>query len=126
VCIFGGESKRAVAALKTAMRLSPHHPAWITYHFGLANLWAGDLAAAEAAAHAYLQQEPDDPFALTNLAIVYGFQQREDDAAELISKLKNKFPAFGMGDIILSNRYKEREKLDRVVDILRRAGLPDF
>ena len=125
VCIYGGESERAVAALKTAMRLSPYHPTWYTYHFALANLWTGDLAEAQAAAEAYRRQEPDDPFRYTNLATVYAFQQREDDAARMISELKRRFPAFGMGDIILSKRYKEREKLDRVVDVLRRAGLPD-
>jgi hypothetical protein len=43
----------------------------------------------------------------------------------LISELKRRSPAFGVKDIILSNRYKEREKLDRVVDVLRRAGLPN-
>jgi adenylate cyclase len=125
VCIYGGESERAVAALKTAMRLSPYHPAWYTYHFALANLWTGDLAAAQQAAEAYREVEPDDPFGYTNLATVYAFQQREDDAAGMISELRKRFPAFGTADIILSKRYKEREKLDRVVGVLRRAGLPD-
>jgi TolB-like protein len=125
VCIFGGQSAKAVAALRTAMRLSPHHPSWYTYHFALANAWAGDPAAARDAGEAYLRQEPDDPFGLTNLAIVYAFQQREDDAAALMSELRKRFPAFGVGDIILSNRYKEREKLDRVIGVLRRAGLPN-
>lgn len=124
VCIFGGESERAVAALKTAMRLSPYHPTWYSYQFTLANLWAGDLAAAEAAARSYFRQEPDDPYAYTSLATVYAFQQREDDAAGMISELKKRFPAFAMRDIVLSKRYKEREKLDRVVEVLRRAGLP--
>ena len=123
-CIFGGESERAVAALKTAMRLSPYHPNWYTYQFALANLWNGDLATAEEAAQSYLQQEPDDPFAYTNLATVYAFQQREDDAAGLITELRKRFPAFSMADIILAKRYKEREKLDRQVDVLRQAGLP--
>ena len=122
--IYGGDPQRAVAALKTAMRLSPYHPAWYTYQFALANLWTGDLAAAQAAAEAHLEQEPDDPYSYIMLATVYGFQHREEDAVRTISELRNKFPAFGMGDIILSQRYKEREKLDRVVEVLRRAGLP--
>jgi tetratricopeptide (TPR) repeat protein len=124
VCIYGGESERAVAALKTAMRLSPYHPAWYIYHFALANLWAGDLTAAQQAAEAYREAEPDDPFGYTNLATVYAFQRRDDDAAGIISELKKRFPEFGTPDIILSKRYKEREKLDRIVDVLRRAGLP--
>jgi adenylate cyclase len=123
VCIFGGESERAVAALKTAMRLSPHHPNWYSYQFTLANLWAGDLAAAEAAALRYFQLEPEDPFAFTNLATVYAFQQREAEAAATISELKKKFPVFGTRDIVLAKRYKEREKLDRILDVLNRAGL---
>ena len=125
VCIYGGESERAVAALRTAMRLSPHHPSWHTYHFALACLWTGDLAAAQQAAEAYREAEPDDPFGYTNLATVYAFQQREADAAGLITELKKRFPAFGMGDIRLAKRYKEREKLERIVAALRRAGLPD-
>jgi TolB-like protein/tetratricopeptide (TPR) repeat protein len=125
VCIYGGESERAVAALLTAMRLSPYHPSWMIYHFALASLWTGDLAAAQEAAETYRRQEPDDPFGYTNLAIVYAFQKREADAAALILELRRRFPAFGMGDIILAKRYKEREKLEWLVDVLRRAGLPD-
>lgn len=123
VCIYGGESERAVAALKTAMRLSPYHPSWYTYHFALANLWTGDLLTAQQAAEAYRAAEPDDPFGYTNLAIVYAFQQREDDAAFLITELRKRFPAFNIADIILAKRYKEREKLDRIVGVLRGVGL---
>ena len=125
VCIYGGESERAVAALKTAMRLSPYYPAWYTYNFALANLWSGSLATAQEAAEAHLKQEPDEPYSYLILATVYGFQQREDDAVRTISELKKRFPAFGIKEIMLSQRYKEREKLDRVVEVLRRAGLPD-
>ena len=124
VCIYGGESERAVAALKTAMRLSPHHPSWYTYHFALANLWTGDLTTAQEAAETYREIEPDDPFGYTNLATVCAFQNREEDAVALISELRKRFPAFSTEDIILSKRYKERQKLERQLTVLRRAGLP--
>jgi adenylate cyclase len=125
VCIYAGDGATAAAALKTAMRLSPHYPAWYTYNFALANLWLGKLAAAQEAAEAYLRLEPNDPFAHTNLATVYGFQQRAEDAARTVSELREKFPEFGIEEIILSQRYKERDRLDRVVEVLRNAGLPD-
>lgn len=125
VCIYGGESERAVAALKTAMRLSPYCPTWYTYQFALANLWNGNLATAQEAAEMYLQQEPDESYSYLILATVYGFQQREDDAVRTISELKKRFPAFDIKELMLSQRYKERDKLDRVVEVLRRAGLPD-
>lgn len=84
----------------------------------------GNLAAAQEAAETYLQQEPDEPYAYMNLATIYGFQEREDDAARAVLRLREKFPVFGMKDVILSQRYKEREKLDRVIEVLRRADLP--
>jgi adenylate cyclase len=124
VCIYGGESERAVAALKTAMRLSPHHPSWYTYHFALANLWTGDLATAQEAAETYREVEPDDPFGYTNLATVYAFQNRAEDASAVMSELRERFPAFSTEDIILSKRYKERHKLERQLAVLRQAGLP--
>jgi adenylate cyclase len=123
--VYAGESEKATAALKTALRLSPYNPSWYTFYNVLANLWSGDLPTAQEAAEIYLQQEPDEPYGYINLATVYGFQQRADDAARVISELKARFPAFGMKEVIFSQCYRQREKLDRVVEVLRRAGLPE-
>jgi tetratricopeptide (TPR) repeat protein len=125
VCIYAGDPAAALAALKTAIRLSPHHPAWYTYNLALANLWIGNFAAAREAAEIYMRQEPDDPYSYTNLATVYGFLEQRDDATRIISDLRDKFPAFGMREVFLSQRYKERERLERVTGVLSQAGLPD-
>jgi TolB-like protein/Tfp pilus assembly protein PilF len=125
VCIYAGEARRAVEALIAAMRLSPHYPSWYTYNLALAQLWAGDLHSAQEAAELYLRQEPDEPYAYTNLATVYGFQGRGEDAARVVSSLRKRFAAVRIDQITLSQRYREREKLERVVGILRQAGLPD-
>jgi TolB-like protein/Tfp pilus assembly protein PilF len=125
VCIYGGKSERAVAVLKTALRLSPHPPNWYIESFAMAHLWIGDLAAAQEAAEENFRLEPDDQDAHMILATVYGFQRREDDAIRIISELKKKFPAYGLRNITLSERYLEREKLDKVIAVLRRAGLPE-
>lgn len=125
VYIFSGDFEKAVRVLKTAMRLSPHYPTWYTYNLATANLWLGNFAAAQAAAETYIRREPDEPYAYMNLATIYGFQGREADAARLVQQLKEKFPAFTIKDVILSQRYKERERLDRIVNVLRAAGLPE-
>ena len=57
------------------------------------------------------------------LATVYGFQRREDDAIRIVSELKKKFLAYSLRNITLSERYLEREKLDKGIAGLRRAGL---
>lgn len=122
---FAGESETAVTVLKAAMRLSPHVPAWCTYHFATANLWSGNFPVAQEVAETYLRQEPDDPYGYMNLATIYSFQGLEAKASATVAQLKDKFPAFGIKNVTLAEPYKEREKLDRVIGVLRRAGLPD-
>lgn len=125
VCIYAGECEQALAALRSAMRLSPYYPAWYTYQLALATLWTGDLAGSQTAAEAYLAREPDDPFAYMMLATVHGFRDRPDEAARMVDRLRERFPEFRMAVVVLSQRYRDHEKLDRVLDVLRRAGLPD-
>jgi adenylate cyclase len=125
VCIYAGETAKAVASLKAAKRLSPHYPAWYTYNLALANLWMGNLPQAIDAARTYLRQEPEDVYAYMNLAIVCGFDRRDDEASELVSTVREKFPYFTLANVALSQRYREREKFDRVINVLRKAGLPE-
>ena len=125
VCTYGGKSERAVKVLKIALRLSPHPPNWYIESFAMAHLWIGDLATAQEAAEENFRLEPDDEDAHMILATVYGFQRRENDASRIVSELRNKFPAYSLRNIAHSERYLEREKLDKVVTVLRRAGLPE-
>jgi TolB-like protein len=77
VCIYAGDPAAAVVALRTAIRLSPHHPTWYTYNLALANLWIGNFTAAQEAAEVYMRQEPDEPYAYTNLALSMAFSSEE-------------------------------------------------
>jgi hypothetical protein len=62
------------------------------------------------------------------LAVVHGFHEQNAKATATVTvtvtvaQLKEKFPAFGIKNVILSEHYKERERLDRIVSILRAAG----
>ena len=123
--MFAGEPEKAAITLKTAVRLKPYRESWVTYYLTLSHLWMGNLAAALESAERYLQQEPDEPYGFMYLAVVYGFQEQDGKAAATVAQLKEKFPAFGIKNVILSERYKEREKLDRIVNVLRAAGLPE-
>ena len=125
VCIYGGRSERALAVLKNALRLSPHPPFWYIESFAMANLWIGDLAGAVAAAEENFRLVPDDVEAHMHLATVYGFQLRNEDATRVITILKRKFPDYTIRNVMFSERYREREKLDQVIGVLRKAGLPE-
>jgi TolB-like protein/two-component SAPR family response regulator/Tfp pilus assembly protein PilF len=123
--MYVGEAEKAAMTLKTAMRLNPHRESWLTYYVTLANLWMGNFATALESAELYLQQEPDEPYGLMYLAVVHGFQGQNGKAAATVALLKEKFPAFGIKNVLLSEHYKDREKLDRIVNILRAAGLSE-
>ena len=125
VCTYGGKIERAVEVLKIALRLSPYPPAWYIESYAIANLWIGNAPTAIAAAEENRRREPDDIDALAVLAFVYGFHAREDEARQVISEIRTKYPAFGLKDVMRTERYRERAKLDKVVDVLRRVGLPE-
>jgi TolB-like protein/two-component SAPR family response regulator/cytochrome c-type biogenesis protein CcmH/NrfG len=123
--IYSGEPEKAAITLKTAARLKPYRESWVTYYITLSHLWMGNLAAALESAELYLQQEPDEPYGFMYLSVVYGFLEQHGKTKETVAQLKERFPAFGIKNVLLSEHYKDREKLDRIVNILRTAGLPE-
>jgi tetratricopeptide (TPR) repeat protein len=123
--LYNGEPEKTAITIKTAMRINPHRQSWLTYYFTLAHLWMGNFTAALESAELYLHQEPEEPYGLMYLTVIYGFQKQKDRAAATVAQLKERFPAFGIKNVVLSEIYKEPEKLDQIIDILRVAGLPD-
>ena len=123
--LYAGDSEKAALTCKTAMRLSPQYMTTLLYFFAFANLWMNKLSAAQEAAEEYLRIEPDEPYAYMCLAVIHGFLGRTDEAAKVIFQLRERVPEFGIKNIVLSQRYREQEKLDRIVNILRTAGLPE-
>jgi adenylate cyclase len=123
--LYNGEPDKTAITIKTAMRINPHRQSWLTYYFTLAHLWMGNFAAALESAELYLQQEPEEPYGLMYLTVIYGFQEQKDKAVATVAQLRERFPDFGIKNVILSEIYKEREKLDQIVNVLRAAGLSE-
>lgn len=126
VCVYGGKPKRALEALKEALRLSPYPPAWYLESNATAHMWDGNLAAARAAAEENHRLAPGDVDGLMTLATVCGFAGQDDDARRVVADIRRNFPAFGIANVIRTERYREPEKLERVVSILRRVGLQEL
>lgn len=124
VYIYAGKAHQGAGALQTAMRLSPHYPAWYRYQYSKAHLWTGRLDLAEEGAKEDLLLEPDDPYGYALLATVYGFQGRGLDAARMVSILREKFPCFSLKNMALSEPYSDPDQLARVINTLKQAGLP--
>jgi tetratricopeptide (TPR) repeat protein len=123
--MYAGEHKKSIATLNHAMRLCPQYPPWYTYYMAYNHLWTDNLPAALELARLYRSQEQDEPFAYTLLAIVLAFEGKRSEAAEMIAELRLRYPGFGMAIMDISQHYKEREKYEKVTEVLRAAGLPD-
>jgi TolB-like protein len=123
--MYAGEHKKSIATLKHAMRLCPQYPPWYTYYMAYNNLWTNNLPGALELGRLYHSQEPDEPFAFILLATILAFQDKRKEAAEMIGELRLRFPGFGMAEMRMSQHYSEPEKFEKVMAVLRAAGLPD-
>ena len=126
VYIFAGQPQMGIQALTQAMRLSPYHLDWQPYNLALGYAWAGENEGeAIRMAEEYVQRLPTDPYGYTNLAIVQAFFGHEAQAAAAIGSLRCRSPAFCARNLRRSELYKRPADLDRVVTVLREAGLPE-
>lgn len=125
VCTYSGKVERAVEVINTAFRLSPHPPAWYYESLALALLWFGDYSGAEAAIEKELRTYPDDVDTLISTATIFGFQNRLDDAKRVVRHIRTRHPAYCLRDTMRTEHYKEKERLDKIIAVLREAGVPE-
>ena len=75
------------------------------------------------------RQNPDDEqlWLLPTLAAAYANPTvgRMDDAREIVKKILSLEPEFSTSEIVSEYPYKTKEQIDRYVNAVRRAGVPD-
>ena len=123
ICSFAGLQDEAIARLRQAMRLSPQYPPWYDYHLALASLWAGNTGSARHLMQGYHDQVPDDPYGYAMCAFAMGFDGDTARATALVAQLMQVFPDFGITHLLRSEHYADAARKDRVMAILRKAGL---
>lgn len=123
--MYSGEHEKSLTTLEFAIRLCPQYPDWYTYYQAFSHMWTGNFAKARELAESYLSQMPDEPVGYTLMTTILAFQNRKKEAAEMMTRLRVRFPDFGMTEMRMSQHYRERADFDKVVRALREAGLPD-
>ena len=88
-------------------------------------MWADKFSEAAEHAEVNFRMQPEEPCAYIVLASVYGFQDRNQEAEQVVAALLKQFPAYSMRDVRISERYAEPADFQRVEAVLRRAGLPE-
>ena len=128
--IYIGQPEQAIDQVKEAIRLNPFHENWYVEYLGWAYEEAGmPKEAIETLEQAIDLQNPNDDqlWYLPTLAAAYAHPAvgRMDDARKIVKTFLSRKPEFSTSKAVSRYPYKTKELLDRYVDALRRAGLPE-
>jgi TolB-like protein/class 3 adenylate cyclase/Tfp pilus assembly protein PilF len=128
--IYIGQPKQAIDQVKEAIRLNPFHENWYLEYLG----WAYEeadmpLKAIEILEQAIDLQNPDEYqlWYFPTLAAAYAHPtvNRMDDAAKIVKTFLSRKPEFSTSKAVSRYPYKTKGLVDRYVNALRRAGLPE-
>ena len=123
-----GEPEVAIERAARAMRLSPLDPGKYLWQSvaALAHLCAGRYDEAAALADAALLDQPNYAFALRVASASHALAGRLAEAQEIMARLRQVDPQLRISNLdnVLS-RLRRPGDLDRWIEGLRKAGLPD-
>ena len=117
------ETDKAIASLQTALRLNPYPPTYYYAHIGNAYRHAGRYEEAIPAYKKAIQISPNSQPAYVGLVTAYSLLGREEEARSTAQELLRVNPKFAVEVWEKTMPYKNREKLLRFADALRKAGL---
>jgi adenylate cyclase len=120
-----GRTKESVAAYKKAMRLNPHAPSWYLYNFGVTYWMMGQHEKAIALCKKAIERNPDQMFAYMALAATYSELGRAEEASASAAEALRIKPKLNLEWFEKMLPWKNKADVDRIVDALRKAGIPD-
>ena len=129
--IFIGQPKQAIDQAKEAIRLNPFHENWYVEYLAWAYEEAGmPKEAIEVFEQAIDLRNPseDQLWYFPTIAAAYAHPTvgRMDDAREIVKTLLSRKPEFSTSEFVSRLLpYKTKELLDRYVNAVRRAGVPE-
>jgi adenylate cyclase len=121
---WAGKSKEAIPVIQKALRLEPIPPDNYVQQLALVYFQTGDCKEALAACEKGLKRQPDHLVSRIIMAAVYGSCGREKEARKEGSEVLRINPKFTVESFMRNIPYKNPSDRVRVVQGLRKAGLP--
>jgi len=125
VLSYAGRHEQAVRHAEQALRLNPLAPGWQYRILGNACFQAGRYEEAITAHKKGLSRAPNDLVTKVGLTTAYSWAGRPEEAraqAAEVLRINPKFSVEGYGKTL---QYKNQADLDRFLEGLRKAGLPE-
>ena len=122
---YAGESEEAIESLSSAMRLDPHYQDVLLHFLALAYFHLDRNDDAISALKRRLIRKPDSDISRVLLAATYGHMGRvEESRAEWVEVMRVN-PDYSLEHRRRILPYKDPADFERIVDGLRKAGLPE-
>ncbi|MDX2314911.1 MAG: adenylate/guanylate cyclase domain-containing protein [Gammaproteobacteria bacterium] len=121
---YAGRIDEAIEYLHRAIRLDPHHHDWVKWELAEAQWHARDC---EAALSTMLSMASIPNPARLTLAAIYVCLDRKEDAEATITRFLELEPGYSMAKEKgkMQGQHKNPDVLERWIDALRTAGLPE-
>ena len=123
--IFSGQPDRAVLFIKKAIRIDPIPPTMYLFHLGMAYFDSKQYGKAIDMLKEVLNQNPNHRAALLRLAATYNLSGDAEKAKQAALEVLKVDPNFRLSGFVSKLAYKNQADLDRYIDALRKAGLPE-
>ncbi len=125
ILTLAGRPEEAVGLVKKAMRLDPHYPPTFLNYLGRAYYAMAKYEEAIAALKRSLTRDPDFLYARLILAVVYNELGRDEEARAEVAESLRISPRVSMEGQRERMPFKDQAVLERFIDGLRKAGLPE-
>jgi adenylate cyclase len=125
VLMLAGRHEEAVRHSEQALRLDPIPPGWYYRILGLAYFHAGRYEEAIAAHKKSLNRAPNDILSRLALTTAYSWAGRLEEARAQAAEVLRINPKFCVEERAKMGLYKNQADLERYLEGLRKAGLPE-
>jgi TolB-like protein/class 3 adenylate cyclase/Tfp pilus assembly protein PilF len=125
ILTYAGRPREAATLLERAMRLNPRHPGWYLVTLGRAYRMSGRLDDAIEALKRAKQRIPRNDHARVVLTVSYLEAGRKAEARAEAAAILKLNPNFSIRKFARAIPYKDLAQTKRVLDALRKAGLPE-
>jgi adenylate cyclase len=122
---YCGDPRAAVSHLREALLLEKIYPAWLINFLATAYRDCGDIDLSIAAAKEAQRLKPQILDSQLILCSDYQLGDDHEQASNTAEKIKANNPSFNLASYAANQPYKDSAPLDRVIEALRKAGLPE-